>query len=533
MKRIFENTKIRYMIYFIIIIELTAFIYMNTFSKPFIFDSNKIITKYSIRNFKNFTNSIETWLNINNRTFAKLTFAFNYNIHKFQVTGYQLVNVIIHIINGILVFFLSKIIFRKIGLNSRKRELSAFFSALIFITHPIQTQAVTYIVQRMSSLAAMFYFITLILYFKIRDYTINQNYKKTIPFVFLSLISFCLGLMSKQTAATIPLSIILIELLFIRNRKGKICRKYVISLISVVLLGLIAIGVFKGLPRQTEEISRIEYLLTQSRVLVKYLQLELLPISQTLDYHFKISKSLSFIEILATVFLFVLVFIGLALRKKHKIVSFSIFWFFITLSIESSIFPIADVIVEHRLYLPMFGFAVMAVYLLHLFIKNRKILLIVLISYCLLLGTATFKRNFVWRNRITFWEDAVKKSPNIDRPNYNLANAYKQNHNLEKAIEYYIKTININPNYRESYNNLGSTFFLKKQYGKAEKFYKLGLEVDSTYSKILINLGKLKAVQNKYKEAIEYFSKGKNIKNSDQIQKFIKKCETYLNNKKK
>ena len=135
---------------------MAAAIYSNTFQAPFVFDDQHTIQENAkIRNLHNFyTPDVLR----SPRPLVDFTFALNYHFGKLQVFGYHLVNLFIHIANGILVFFLSRMLFRKLsGADNPNSYLAALFAALIFIAHPLQTQAVTYIAQRYTSMAAFFY----------------------------------------------------------------------------------------------------------------------------------------------------------------------------------------------------------------------------------------------------------------------------------------------------------------------------------------------------------------------------------------
>src|SRR3972149_9831627 len=152
-----------------IIIAITALvIYSNTFSSPFHFDDVPNITENNkIRSLFNFFSFSGT------RYIGELSFALNYYFGELEVFGYHLVNIIIHITNGILVWWLVNLIFktpvmRRAVISPQSGSLIALTASLIFVSHPIQTQAVTYIVQRLASLATLFYLLSVVLFLKWR-----------------------------------------------------------------------------------------------------------------------------------------------------------------------------------------------------------------------------------------------------------------------------------------------------------------------------------------------------------------------------
>ncbi len=159
---------------FILIGFSVLIVYSNTYRVPFTFDDEPRITENkSIRNLSNYLSLVKL---LESRAVVDLTFALNYEFGRLDVFGYHLVNVWIHILNGFLVYLLVSAILKQRPEISDSSDLSSsesqyvsirtlsFFAAIIFVVHPIQTQAVTYIVQRYASMAAMFYMGSMLFY---------------------------------------------------------------------------------------------------------------------------------------------------------------------------------------------------------------------------------------------------------------------------------------------------------------------------------------------------------------------------------
>jgi tetratricopeptide (TPR) repeat protein len=181
---------------------------------------------------------------------------------------------------------------------------------------------------------------------------------------------------------------------------------------------------------------------------LKYIQLLLLPINQNVDYDFPISNSLFDPRtILSLLALLVLVGVAIKLFTTQRLISFGIFWFLATLSIESSIIPISDVIFEHRTYLPSFGFCIVLVSTLHhYFGENRQKLFMVTFAgivagYALL----TINRNLVWKTPTTLWSDVIKKSPNKARGYNNRGIMYNESKSYDLALNDFNKAIALQP----------------------------------------------------------------------------------------
>jgi protein O-mannosyl-transferase len=206
-------------------------------------------------------------------------------------------------------------------------------------------------------------------------------------------------------------------------------------------------------------LSRSDYLLTQSTVIVRYLQLMVFPSGQNVDYDYPVYHSFFHPEVILSCLLIVSMsgagLYFLFRRGKQvpsaKLTAFGILWFFIALSVESSVIPILDVIFEHRVYLPSVGFFVaVAVSLTAMKEKLevrypwiRKAAPVAAGLIITLLAGAAYARNMVWQDELTFWSDVVEKSPNKPRGYLNLGLAYQNRQDLEKALAYYNKALSI------------------------------------------------------------------------------------------
>jgi tetratricopeptide (TPR) repeat protein len=373
----------------------------------------------------------------------------------------------------------------------------------------------------MTVLAGLFYMLSVLLYIKGRVAHLDSGETKAWkPWAFYAgaVIAGGLGFLSKQNAATFPLAFILAEILFIRNAEGRHDRKFLITLSSVIG-GLLILGIsIAGIPSEYEKISRSEYLYTQFRVLVKYWQLLFLPVNQHLDYYWRVSNSLwgwkeltSLAFLLATLAAAVLLF-----RKNWIIPAFAIFWFYLTLSIESSIIPIRDVIFEHRLYMAVYGFGFAISYLAFYFLGKKKVLVPVLIlgAITLAYAGASINRNSVWKTPYTLWTDSVEKSPKRERAWYWLASYYTSERDPQNALRCYETSIQCNPNFPLAYNGRGN---IRKESGDLDGAltdYTRAIELDPNYVTAYYNRGIALAAKNKLTDAIKDYDRSVSLGNS-------------------
>lgn len=501
-------------------ILLGIIVYSNSFNCSFHFDDlDNIVNNTSIHNLSD----VKAWWNYDpHRPVAIFTFALNYHFSQLNVWGYHFVNLIIHLINSCLVWWLIILILSSPAMKdhaiAKQKKVIALFAALLFVSHPLATQSVTYIVQRMASLVAMFYMLSLALYVKAR--LIEKGNKFKYLLFAASFLSAVLAMLTKENAFTLPFAILLFEFFFIRTKKLSINFKdYRVILLIAAFLGVILIiplkfsfSIFKPIPPMQGHdytVTAFNYLLTQFSVLVKYIQLLLLPVNQMLDYNFTISNNFFGLRtFLCFMVLLTLIILAVFLFKKYRIISFGIFWFFLTSLIESSIIPLPNVIFEHRTYLPSFGFfLILSSGVFFLFSKKYKYLVMGILV--IITGTNSFltiKRNTVWENDITLWTDDVEKAPDSARPITNRGVAYGTLNQWDKAIEDYTSAIKINPKFMPAYVNRGIAYTNLKEWDKQIADYTKVIEIDSTFVSAYYNRGIGYGNLGKWNAAIADFS---------------------------
>lgn len=501
--------------YLLLLAAIGFLVYSNTIRSEFHFDDILgIIGQERIKTLKTFLH-IRYWTIIDNRPVSELTLALNYYFGHYNVSGYHLVNISIHVFNAWMVYLLMMLFLS--CLNAREKDRIpeknglALFIALVFLVHPIQTGAVSYIIQRMTALASLFYLVAVYLYIRGRkEYLDNQRTGRSILLLILACVSGMLGVLSKQDAIIFPAAFLLVELFIIRNRHGAVCRKYLIT--GAALLGLLGVAVVltNHLPAETDTITRQDYLLTQFRVIVKYIQLLILPINQVLDYDFSISSTFFDIKVIAGfVFILALLFLGILWYRSKKIISFGIFWFFLTLSVTSTIIPIKDVIVEHRLYLPAIGFSMILVYTLfyYLYEKRKKLLIILLCTIAAIYAFTSYQRNFVWQTEYSLWKDVTEKSPSQPRAWTNLGMEMIKQGKPDSARQYFEKALQIDPTYAQAWNNLGYLAEKQGDLSRALSRFLKAIDRDPNLTDALINAGKILVVMEREQEAIHYFDR--------------------------
>jgi tetratricopeptide (TPR) repeat protein len=462
----------------LLLLALTgACIYSGTLNHTFQFDSiQQIVENPYIRELK-------LWWEYthNRRSFTIFSFALNYHFVEFDVKYWRIVNIIIHLLNAFLVRWLVQLIFKSPAMKEspmgRYSEPIAFFTALLFVAHPLATQSVTYVVQRATSMGVLFYLLSVCLYLVARMQP-GPVLVRTLLYAGAVVVTL-LGVQTKEIAYTIPLIIVLVELSLLRVRVRLSPREFWVlaGLLFLVVSGLAYLfsrntfDIFKPIPpspRNPEFITPMNYLWTQFSVIPKYVQLLLAPVRQNFDYDYPVLESLGDYRALLGL-LFILSLFGLAvgMYNRHRIVAFGILWFFITLSIESSFIPLSDVIVEHRTYLPSVAFALILVYSAFALAKRAVAVRNVLVLWVLVLAFAAFQRNKVWKEPIVFWSDVIEKSPLKARGYNNRGAAYSEQGQHELAIADFSNAIALFPNYPLAYRNRSLAYVEQQEWDKA------------------------------------------------------------------
>jgi tetratricopeptide (TPR) repeat protein len=514
----------------IFICLMGAIAYSNSFDCSFHFDDTpNIEDNITIRNLSNVK---AWWVFYPSRPIGYLSFALDYHFHKLDVWGYHLVNLGIHIINAVLVWWLVMLTMAtpvmKAQPISRHKGAMALFTALLFVSHPLATQSVTYIVQRLASLATLFYLLSLALYVKGR---VREGNKDTRVYFYYagSVLCAILGMLTKEIVFTLPFALVLYEFSFIRTDTWKFDLKdrgvqipVIILVIFVALFFLnFSFEIFNSIPPLLNQgydypITAREYLLTQFSVILTYIRLFILPVNQNMDYDYPISHSLlewhTLFGLLSLVGIFVA---AIFLVRRYRLISFGIFWFFLTFSVESSVIPISqNVIFEHRTYLPSIGFflALTGVVFYFIWDRYRQVSVGVLVLLVLTNAVLTYERNKVWKSEYSLWADCLKKSPNKPRPLYGYGNALADAGNASEALTYYNKAIKLNPQFYDVYYNRGNA---KTKLGDdlgAIADYEETLRINPYYANAHYNLGNALARQGNMTEAVVQFEEAVRIR---------------------
>ncbi len=439
------------------------------------------------------------------RPVSSFTLALNWYFGQKKVIGYHIVNLSIHVLSSWFLFLACLTLFQSPNLRNRYQGSEHFIAALaavLWAINPIQIQAVTYIVQRMASLCAMLYILSLYFYLQGR---LHGKGKNRFYAYLACLICFLLALGSKENAILFPFTLVLVEFIFFQNvrhpkRRWPVLSQVVVAGgIAAIILGAVFLirgnlfGFLAGYGGR--DFSLWERLLTQPRIIFFYLSQLFYPVSQRLSIAHDILVSTSLFQPVSTfpAVLGVIGLIGYGLMqiRKMPLLSFGILFFFLNHGIESTIIPL-ELIFEHRNYLPsMFLFLPVAAGLKQLLTRYRekRFMYLMIVSFVTILlagiGTGTYHRNWIWSNATTLWEDAVRKAPGSARAYHNLALGYQRSGRSVEALELYKMALQRTGARKESpaflLNNMGGIYYGWGEYEKAAEHLRKALDYYPKY----------------------------------------------------
>ena len=513
------------------ILIFTSAIYSSSLKGAFVYDDLETIVKNpyikDVKLIPSFFNphNKETW-SVHPRQqqcyrpLLLTSFAFNYSISRLNPLSYHLFNLVLHLINVLLVYnavqMISYLLDPPTDRKFYKLRGLGFIAALLFACHPIQTEAVSYIVSRSSLLSSFFILCSFI--FFLCDIKAEKNTKYL--FRSFSLFCFLLGLLTKEIVIVLPLLVFIFYTLVPRTSKIK---DLLYGSLKMSLPYLIIVGIYlfiriyligKNILFNIKDIF-IPYFFTALKGLFIYLKILFFPVGQTVDHFLPIVESilephaiLAFLVVVVSIFL-----LFTKILSYSKALFFYGIWFGIGF-LPNVVLPTLEPISEHTVYFPSVGFfggigfliAVLWYRYKDAIIKPIKITLMGL--FCLIiiqLGLLTLNRNTVWQNSLTLWNDAVRKAPQKVRPHQNLGNTFCSLGRFDLAMREFEKVISLDPRNAEAFNNMGIVLGKMGNIKKAEKAFNDSITLKPRNPDAHNNLGLLHMLQGRHETAISNF----------------------------
>lgn len=487
---IWKNNTHSHLFYLICIGILSFLAYSNSFHATFQFDDLRTIRfNFSLRDWMDWK---DVFLFERFRPVLNASFALNYSVGKLNPFSYHVVNLVLHVTAvGLFYLFLCR--------RSPNRVL-CFLSAALMAVHPLNTESVTYISSRSILLCSVFYFLGLLI--------LDSYLRKPRWFqLFLFVLFFALGCLTKEEAAMMPVAALLYNYCF--QGWDSVRRHRIFHLATLMIL--VAGGTIRFVHLKdagTLPFPVLTYFATEVKIWWHYAWLAVYPLRLNVD------PDIAAVPFGGLFFwLFLLMSAGglyalWRFREKHPFMTFWGLWFWFNLLLSSSMFPLNDFMAEHRAYLSVFGFCACVSYSILVFWKPRTqrsriipVTMAILLSFYSL---ATYQRNRVWANEFTLWFDSIQKSPYKIRPHLNMGGAFIQRKAYDLAVQEFLNALTLNPDLPQAYSGIGICYLNKNDLDKARSNFEKAVKLNPRFTDANVGLGMVHYRQGNYQQALSF-----------------------------
>jgi len=486
--------------------------YSNTFRVPFVFDDiGRIVDEPAIRTLWPPTVAMHN----SNRPFAQYTFALNYAWNGYDVGGYHVVNLGIHVLGALFLFGFAGLSLRRCAPKySDHANLIALSIAIVWIVHPLNTQAVTYIVQRLESLMGLAYLGTLYCFAKSHDSS------RTWTWLLCSVGMCAFGMGCKEVMVSAPIIVLWYDRAFIAKSWGELfdSRKYYYTALAgtwcVLAWSMLhyRLDYTNGMLLNVEGLTSWTYLLSQSAVIVHYMSLVFWPAAQCVYPAWPVAHSIQ--EVLPQLaFITGLLLVTLWACKYSPRLGFLGGCFFLVLAPTSSIIPIKDLAFEHRMYLPLaalLSLSLIGVYevITRLGISKSlapRIYLIAIILLSVALGATAYERNKVYVSEVSVWKDTLIKAPNNVSVWVGLGGILAKEKKYQEAREHFVRALEVAPSDSNANASYAGLSIELGEYELAGKLLTTALQSNASNLDAITNMGHLQSRIGNFEAAAKYF----------------------------
>jgi tetratricopeptide (TPR) repeat protein len=548
---------------------LSILLYGNSLQNDFAFDDKPLIVRNkAIQSFGNIPEILgvsdpHTFLRgiadgVNYRPIRIVSFTIDYFFSGTSPLAYHVFNIIYHFLTAWVVFLVvMKLLSSSPGLtlpasgkSGTGRESPAFLTALItavlFVVHPIQTNAVTYISGRRDVLSTLFYLLSLLYFLKLREAQRAEDKapKRTQVRLFAVVcLFFVLAVFTKEMALSLPGVFFLVDfmqefpersrgrlLMAVVKNAGRVIQRYRHFYYPVIFISLLVAMHYLFFRGASDRFtagwkwwggSALKNFLTVATILVFYIKLMFFPVVLSADYSpnaYPIALSPWEPRVLFSVaVLVILAIMTTRWLRRDRVLAFGCIWFFVTLLPVSQIIPHHELLSEHYLYLPSIGFFIILSRVLSSLISSpsgnmgpRVAGLSVLVALVALWSVRTIARNPDWRSDTVLWAKTVQTVPNSFRAQFNMGNLMRQQGSLYKALEYFNRAVKIKPDEPRVITNIGAIYDRMGLKDRAFEQYQKALLADPEYGAALNNLGAAYITRGEIDKAIHLLTKATN-----------------------
>ena len=488
--------------------------FFGTLQSPFLYDdAHAIVDNPYIRNLWDFQNRVGIE-NIFNRSVVQLSYAVNREVGQLDVFGFHLINILIHICVGIVLYFIVQnlLAFESSEIRSRLTSLP-MLAATLHLLHPMTVEPVTYLSSRSSLLVTLFYLLGFYFFIQAVQAQPPRGGLRKFFYASLVLLFLFLGAGSKGIIVTFPV----MAMIYLWFKVPKMeTNKLVLTGMLVLSLLLVYLGVryaqmgslftLKNDPGSLS-MDRGLYFLTQMKALVfYYLWKLLLPFNLNFEPDVRLVAGISDPQWIAGLGVMVLLGVGMYYQKSRLAV-FAGLWALVTILPTSSFIPLKQIVTEHRAYLPCVGIF-MALGIGILTVVHRPILRPAMVFFILLVFVVlTLNRGLDFHTEIGLWEDTVNKSPQKALVHNNLAAGYLAEERIDDALRELTATLDLDPGDTDAHLNRGFIYSRQKKWEQARAAFDRALLLGSNKADAFFNAGRARVHLHRIEEALPFFAR--------------------------
>ncbi len=483
-----------------LILLISVIAYFPVFQNSLLsWDDDRYITNNPMIFSLNLKALFSRYVSGNYHPVTMLVLAAEYHFFGLNATGYHTVNLLLHLVNVVLVFY-------AVYLLSDK-PMVAVVAALLFGIHPLHVESVAWAAELKDLLYTLFFLASYVCYLKY----LNGRHKK---FYLLALALFVVSLLSKAMAASLPLVLVLTD--YFKGRQFN--ARTVLEKAPFFLLA-IAIGVVAVLAQQsTDALTEIAtYTFLQRFVFanyafINYLFKLLIPLNLSAVYPYMVRSGAaipSWYYAYLPAFLGLVAIIVYSLRFTKKLL-FGVGFYTVTIFLVLQLLPVGRVIMADRYsYIPSIGiFYLAGEGLSFLWSKHQKLVAIItLVAFTLFFSVTTYARCGIWKNDISLWNDVISRYQNIDYAYYNRGIALVGENRNAEALSDFNKSIELNPGFVQAYYNRGNLYIIEKREEEALKDYTRAIGLNPGYAQAYYNRGKIFIKEKRNAEALQDYTK--------------------------
>ncbi len=444
---------------------------------------------------------------LHRRTIPHFTLALDKAVHGLSLTGLHLTNLVVHLLAGLLLFDVVRLALDRDrvpdGLRSGRVAI-AFASAALWLVHPLQTESVTYVIQRCESMMGMFFFLVFDAFLRAERAETTKGRRLWLA---VTVLACWLGMFSKEVMITCPLALVLFDRLFFATSWRELFRKRAVTYAGLACSAAFLVFCVYWARTPTENVQRLAlqvltppsrwgYFWTQPEIVLHYLKLVFWPYPQCFLYHWPVQENLTWI-VLPTLFHAGMLLVGVLCLRRAPAVTFLVTSFYLVLAPTSSLKPIPNLAFEHRMYVPLAAVLVLTVLAawtalsrLSVSPRGRRIALVAgAVVAAVPLTGLTIARNELYADHMAFWQDVVDHGYPGYTSHMALGVGHVREGEFDEAIAEYQRALEIEPRALLAIRNLSSLLIELGRLEEAEQYELEALELQPLDATVQFNHG--------------------------------------------